>query len=110
MKFVIKFKNHIIITSGSVDEKGKLIREVDHTCFSLYKGYSLHSNSKQTLSLYLNYVKLACKEHFMKRISVFTVSSLKHVSFKKKKKEKKVFFFSDLQHHFNITFSDPVSD
>lgn len=63
MKFLIKVKIHIIITSDSVGEEGKLIREVDHTCFSLYHGYSLHSNSKQTLSLYLNYVKLTCEEH-----------------------------------------------
>lgn len=50
MKFLIKVKIHIIITSDSVGEEGKLIREVDHACFSLYSGYSLHSNSKQTFS------------------------------------------------------------
>lgn len=80
MKFLIKVKIHIIITSDSVGAEGKLIREVDHTRFSLYHGYSLHSNSKQTLSLYLNYIKLTCKEHIMNRISIFTVSSPKYNS------------------------------
>lgn len=61
MKFLIEVKIHIIITSDSVGEEGKLITEVDCTCISLYHGYSLHSNSKQTLSLYLNYIKLSFK-------------------------------------------------
>lgn len=80
MKFLIKVKIHIIITSDSVGEEGKLITEVDDTCISLYHGYSLHSNSKQTLSLYLSYIKLTCKKHFVRRISGFSASTSKHDS------------------------------
>lgn len=80
MKFLIKVKIHIIIASDSVGEEGKLITEVDHTCISLYHGYSLHSNSKQTFSVNLNYIKLTCKEHFMRTISIFSASIPMHNS------------------------------
>lgn len=48
MKFLIKVKIHIIITSYSVGEEGKLITEVDHTSISLYHGYSLQKIPSKT--------------------------------------------------------------